>query len=146
MTPGASNTVSEGGQNQTPIRGQYLTPIDNRNALASAASLPGVYRSWLSSGFVGVSPAFRFISASVPYVRVDGVVVANDWDDVVDGSLLAPINVDETGGVTTATKVWTLTAADGEPSAFGAFCSRWRSAAGSAQVGDPQAQAAPGPT
>ena len=28
MTPGASNTVSEGGQNQTPIRGQYLTPID----------------------------------------------------------------------------------------------------------------------
>ena len=30
MTPGASNTVSEGGQNQTPIRGQYLTPIDSR--------------------------------------------------------------------------------------------------------------------
>ena len=29
MTPGASNTVSEGGQNQTPIRGQYLTPIDS---------------------------------------------------------------------------------------------------------------------
>jgi alginate O-acetyltransferase complex protein AlgI len=28
MTPGASNTASEGGQNQTPIRGQNLTPID----------------------------------------------------------------------------------------------------------------------
>ena len=44
MTPGASNTVSEGGQNQTPIRGQYLTPIDIQAPLG-AGGMGEVYQA-----------------------------------------------------------------------------------------------------
>ena len=58
MTPGASNTVSEGGQNQTPIRGQYLTPIDTvagvlAHAPVTAAGLPVVGRFIPTHRFVG---------------------------------------------------------------------------------------------
>ena len=45
MTPGASNTVSEGGQNQTPIRGQYLPPIDTQ--MDQIALIPdGFHGEW----------------------------------------------------------------------------------------------------
>ena len=47
-----------------------------------------------------------------PYVLVDGTIVANDWDDLVDGSILAPINLDASGMVR-AGEVWTGTLATG---------------------------------
>ena len=28
---------------------------------------------------------------------VDGTVIANDWDDLIDGGIIAPINIDEKG-------------------------------------------------
>jgi hypothetical protein len=47
-----------------------------------------------------------------PYVLVDGTIVANDWSDLTDGALAAPINLNEKGEFTSV-DVWTNAAADG---------------------------------
>lgn len=80
---------------------------------AQAASLPGVYKAWLSDD--AQSPATRFVQSPDPYQRVDGVTVANNWADLIDGTLLAPITVAETGAVfaNPAGRAWTNTLANG---------------------------------
>ena len=65
------------------------------NALAAGAGLPGEYKAWLATDDDS-DPESTFVRSSRPYVRPDGVVVAANWDDLVDGTLSAPINVDET--------------------------------------------------
>ncbi len=65
------------------------------NELAEAAGLPGTYMAWLSTNQMNGTPATRFLQSSVPYVRVDGVKVADDWADLTDGSLDAQINKTE---------------------------------------------------
>ncbi|MEZ4451774.1 MAG: DUF4215 domain-containing protein [Nannocystaceae bacterium] len=67
---------------------------------AASVALSGSFRAWISFG--DASPANDFVKSSVPYRRMDGVVVANNWADLTDGSLLAPINVNEVGEVATA--------------------------------------------
>ena len=64
-------------------------------ALADAAGLPGTFKAWLSDS-TG-SPSTRFTQSTLRYVRVDGVKVADDWADLTDASLDAPINVTENG-------------------------------------------------
>jgi hypothetical protein len=63
--------------------------------LADLAGLGGTYEAWLSDQYS--SPSSRFTRATVPYVRVDGVIVANDWNDLTDLTLAAPIDVTELG-------------------------------------------------
>jgi hypothetical protein len=76
--------------------------------LANAAGLPGVYMAWLSDA-TG-SPTSRFTRATVPYVRVDGLSVADNWTDLTDNRLKRPINMTEKGQVSGApTRVWTST-------------------------------------
>lgn len=85
---------------------------------AEEAGFAGTYKAWLSDS--QDSPATRFLYSASPYVRVDGTLIALDWFDVTDGSLLAPISVDETGYQHSAQDptesdfaVWTNTAANG---------------------------------
>jgi cysteine-rich repeat protein len=59
------------------------------NARAQAAGLPGTYMAWLSTG--QGSPSTRFVKSTVPYQLVNGHVVANSWNDLVDGSLINAI-------------------------------------------------------
>lgn len=92
--------------------------------LAKAANLPGKYQVWLSDS--STSPAARFIKSRIPYALVNGVVVANDWEDLIDGQLAAPINVDERGNWAIAEEVWTSTYADGTATID--HCSDWTSA------------------
>jgi hypothetical protein len=75
--------------------------------LATAAGLVGTYKAWLSNG--SASPASRFVRSIYPYVRVDGVMIASNWDDLVDGVLNNPINKTETGVPPTSQTqgVWT---------------------------------------
>lgn len=62
---------------------------------AADGGLAGSFRAWLSSP---EQPAGeRLAHADVPYARTDGVRVADDWDDLVDGELAAPIDRDESG-------------------------------------------------
>jgi hypothetical protein len=68
--------------------------------LAEAASLPGTYMVWLSTSVVD-EPAVRFSQSILPYVRVDGTVLANNWDDLVDGEITEYIAYDEYGNTLT---------------------------------------------
>ena len=54
-------------------------------SLALTAGLSGTYKAWLSD--TTGSPATRFAQASVPYRLVDGTTIANDWNDLTDGTI-----------------------------------------------------------
>ena len=64
---------------------------------ATSKSLGGTWKAWLSDA-TG-SPSTRFDQASVPYWLLDRTPIANNWSDLTDGVLSAPINLDETGKV-----------------------------------------------
>jgi hypothetical protein len=82
------------------------------NATASAAALDGTFRAWLSTRDTAVSERLRQFEG--PYVRTDGVRIADGWSDLVDGSLRAAISVDERGNAGSG-DVWTGTLGDGTP-------------------------------
>jgi hypothetical protein len=63
--------------------------------LADRAGLGGTYMAWLSDDVS--SPSSRFVHATVRYVRVDGVAIASDWNDLTDGTLAAPLDLTELG-------------------------------------------------
>lgn len=62
---------------------------------ARAAGLSGTYFAWLSDS-TG-SPASRFVQSTVPYVRIDGMTIANDWAELISGQHLAAIDQTDTG-------------------------------------------------
>jgi len=84
------------------------------NALAVAAGLTGSYKAWLSDDIEG--PATTFTQSSAPYTLVNDAVVAFDWADLTDGSLVNPIVLDENGVDSAGVYVWSATAIDGSPS------------------------------
>jgi len=79
-------------------------------AQALAAGLEGEFKAWLST--IASPVADRVTQASGPYILVNGTPVANDWDDLVDGLILVPINLDA-NGVLRSGEVWTGTLANG---------------------------------
>jgi len=96
------------------------------NAAATAASLPGTYLAWLGDG--SDAPASRFTKGA-PYALVNGTPVAEHFLDLADGTLLNPIDRDESGSAVTASTPWTGVAPDGTSSP-GADCLNWSSASG----------------
>jgi hypothetical protein len=64
-------------------------------ARADAACLGGTWMAWLGDGVDG--PATRFTHSAEPYPLIGGGVVAQNWDDLIDGTIGVPINHDETG-------------------------------------------------
>ncbi|MBA3548429.1 MAG: DUF4215 domain-containing protein [Nannocystis sp.] len=110
---------------------------DRCQKLADAAPLVGRYRAWLSDG--DASPATRFDKSELPFILPTsqlgvGVVVATDWVDLVDGSLLHAIQVDENGELLApgesclAAEVlaWTHTSATAGPRDADADCGGWK--------------------
>jgi hypothetical protein len=85
--------------------------------------LPGTYKAWLSGSAVDV--ASRFTHSSSPYVMVDGTRIADDWTDLTDGSLAAPITRDAHGVDNGLGGVWTATDPSGHVSYPGSTCSDW---------------------
>lgn len=96
---------------------------------ADAAGLPGTYKAWLSTA--GESPSTRFTRASVPYILPNGTMVAEDWADLTDGSILAPIDCGPDGeqvpSIGYEYDVWTATKADGTPDTYNPIrdCGEW---------------------
>jgi len=88
---------------------------------ASEATLSGTYRAWLSDE-TG-SPSTRFVQSTVPYVRLDGAVVANDWQDLLDGELATAIDLTQKGNAPGG-NVFTNTQPDGTPW-NGLHCMNW---------------------
>lgn len=80
--------------------------------LAADAGLHGLYRAWIATSSTD-DPVSRFYQSPAPYILVDGTMVATDWDDLTDGTLLAPIDIDETGGVHSGDFAWTNVNTDG---------------------------------
>lgn len=101
-------------------------------AAAETATIPGIFRAWLSADQSG--PAVDFTKSEVPYVRIDNVQVAADWNDLIDGQLKAPIAISELGGPPgkgahdclpqDAIIAWTSTSVGGEPLMMG-DCNAW---------------------
>lgn len=92
-------------------------------ALADAAGLTGTYKAWLSD--TTGSPSTRFTHSANPYVRVDGVIVADNWTDLTDGGLDASISINESGGLPGWTAAWTNTTTTGTLADPSAQCADW---------------------
>ncbi|EKD84870.1 MAG: Peptidase S8 and S53 subtilisin kexin sedolisin [uncultured bacterium] len=100
-----------------------LSGADNKcQQIAESASLGGIWKAWLSTP--GTSALSRIVHGNDYYKLVNGTVIANNWNDLTDGSLLAPINVTESG-VNLDTTVWTNTLPDGYQEPFS--CGDWTS-------------------
>jgi hypothetical protein len=94
--------------------------------LADASDMvPGAtYKAWLSvSGDLPRSPSTSWAHPDGPYMRVDGILIANNYADLVDGKLIASPNVDESGNEQARENVWTGTSEDGKPT--GKDCNGW---------------------
>ena len=108
-------------------------------ALADSAGLPGTYMAWLSDSTA--SPSTRFTRLGVPFERVDGVRIADDWDDLLSSFgeggqpdyLQNPIDVNETGATVSGSpsNVWTGTDQDGTLNSPSRACSDWGSSSAS---------------
>jgi hypothetical protein len=81
---------------------------------ANNAGIAGTFKAWLATQAQG--PAVTLTPSSLPYVRVDGVKVADNWTDLIDGSLDAPIRVSELGNLLASSSlVWTGATQLGQP-------------------------------
>lgn len=81
------------------------------------------FKAWISDGTT--TPANSFVRSPYGYVRIDRQVVANDWDDLTDGSLDARIIATDTGRLISS-PVWTNVGVDGSADPDGsADCLNW---------------------
>lgn len=100
---------------------------------AHSADIPNSenFRAWLSDG--KNSPSTRFVHSTGRYVRTDGVVIAEDWEELTSGQIQAPINLTENGdlvGLPQDTSkgdvpVWTGTLEDGTSVEAKFTCKGW---------------------
>jgi len=64
-------------------------------AAANSAGLGGNWKAYV--GKTGVTPESRIFQSTVPYKRLDGVTIANNYNDLIDRSITAQIDVNEFG-------------------------------------------------
>ncbi len=79
-------------------------------SLAGAASVTGTFKAWLSDG---TTNAVDRLTGNGPWIRLDGVKVADNKADLTDGSLFTAINLTETGTYYDNYGVWSGTTDDG---------------------------------
>ena len=106
-----------------------------QNFAEGSLAAPGTYKAWLSTSLEWPADGTRFSQASVRYKLVNGTTIANDWDDLVDGSLDAGIDVTQSGvelPPSFENWVWTGTLVSGDPS--GQDCDGWLSS--SSEIGN----------
>ncbi|TSC66687.1 MAG: hypothetical protein CEO21_126, partial [Microgenomates group bacterium Gr01-1014_80] len=61
--------------------------------LADTSGRGGTWKAWLSDSATSVSS--RFTHATVSYKLLNGTTIANDWNNLTSGTILAPINLTE---------------------------------------------------
>lgn len=91
---------------------------------ARAGGLGGTWKAWLSSSTQ--TTASRITYSTAPYKLLNGVTVANNFTDLTDGTLLAPINVTEQKTTVSSPLVWTNTAANGTLPNTNKSCRDWQ--------------------
>lgn len=67
-------------------------------SMATDAGLPGTFLAWLSTKAEN-DPESRFNHSILPYVRADGVRIADNWTDLVDGTIQSDWNIGSDGNV-----------------------------------------------
>lgn len=77
-----------------------LTGADDKcQALADASSLPEIqnksWKAWLST--LESSASSRLEHSTFPYITTQNLLIAKDWDDLIDGELSQAINTDQNG-------------------------------------------------
>lgn len=94
---------------------------------AGDAGLSGEYKAWLSDN--SSSPNASFIKPDNPYLRVDGVLVADGYADLTDGALENDISTTATLQADIEDVVWSNTRADGTTFATNSarHCGNWDS-------------------
>lgn len=113
-----------------------LTGADLKCAEAGRGLRSAPFFAWVSTS--EGSPDTSFPKQSIPYYRVDGTKIADDWDDLTDTNLQNPINIDEDGNTLPAgSRTWTSTN-DLEGVALSPNCSDHTSASSAVQgvIGD----------
>ena len=124
--------------------GPYVEGVDAKcQGLAAKAGLQGKWLAWIGGRTIAgayVGPTNTFSKGTSSYRLLNGTLIANDWNDLIDGSLAAPINQTELG--TTAAKgttdpgcstsivggrVWTNTTTNGNDYSTSSIykCSYW---------------------
>jgi len=85
----------------------------------------GTYIAWLSSSATSVSA--RSTHSTLGYIRIDGTLIANNWEDLTDGTLIASPNMTELGGTwASGYAPWTGTSAYGLATPY--TCNAWTNA------------------
>jgi hypothetical protein len=80
------------------------------NTEAAAASLPGTYKAWISltaNATTDPDSTFTGIGGSYNYLLPSGTKVADNWADLIDGSIDAAINQNAAGAGVASGNVWT---------------------------------------
>jgi len=91
---------------------------------ATGAGQTGTWTAWLSDNATDAADRINN-GGGAPYQLINGTVIANNMADLLDGTLDAPILIDESGNtVAGAFQVWTSTAADGINPGVGT-CTNW---------------------
>ena len=88
---------------------------------------PGTWKAWLSDSTTNARD--RLTHNSTPYVLVSGNIVANNWGDLIDSTLMHDISETYYGGIIGG-DVFTGTNANGAKHAFnpaGDYCENWTS-------------------
>ena len=95
--------------------------------LATAAEFDNAsnFKAFVSA--VGWTPAEYFVHAEIPYVRPDGIRVADDWNDLILHGPNPGITITETGEFLEDWYVWTGTGPDGEMFLPEQTCAGWTS-------------------
>lgn len=105
--------------------------ICQTSADSTNPSLGGTWKAWLSIGpNNGESPDTRFNKYSgtyqlLPDANNNIANIATSWTDLTNGSILAPINVDETRTTRSNQNVWTNTRGDGTVYDTSNDCADW---------------------
>lgn len=83
---------------------------------ANAAGLGGAWKAWISDS--NISASSRLNHSSGAYVRLGGQIIANNWTDLIDGTIQNGIYITEFGKFLPAMSVWTYTKFDGSNGPF----------------------------
>ena len=109
------------------------------NADGAGSTLQGLkFVAWLSNDTLDARDRIPSGEENIPFVKNDGLetIIANNLNDLTDGTLDSQIDYNEVGSSVTNQEVWTGTKSDGTRSTRGT-CSNWLSGSSSddAEVG-----------
>lgn len=96
--------------------------ICQSRAAAGGLRFPGSFKAWVSTSAEDAPDRINF---NGPWVRLDGVVIAQSKTDLLDGEIFGPINQNEFGSY--ERNHWALTGTDSSGAWGAADCNGWTS-------------------